>query len=122
ESGLPSIWILAMFAPASDTRVVIPFETKVQGAPHARGGEDRATEIVNDRYFGKVSPDRLTVNEHEGFVTFKCDGKVRGKIGLGPERAKSVLGSYSAEASLLTIVHYDGPRKGAPYVNSMWEH
>ena len=50
ETGLPSIWILAMFAPAADARVVIPFETQV-----AKG-----TEIVNDRYFGKVSPDRLT--------------------------------------------------------------
>ena len=111
ETGLPSIWILAMFAPAADARVVIPFETQV-----AKG-----TEIVNDRYFGKVSPDRLTVNEDRGFLTFKCDGKVRGKIGLGPERAKNVVGSYSAEASLLTIVHYDGPKKDAPYVNSMWE-
>lgn len=111
ETGLPSIWILAMFAPAADARVVIPFETS---AP-------KGSEIVNDRYFGAVPPDRLTVNEEKGFLTFKCDGKVRGKIGLGPERAKNVLGSYSAEAKLLTIVHYDGPKKGAPYVNSMWE-
>ena len=111
ETGLPSIWILAMFAPASDARVVIPFETNVP----------KDTEVVNDRYFGKVPSDRLTVNEEKGVVTFKCDGKVRGKIGLGPERAKNVLGSYSAEAKLLTIVQYDGPKKGAPYVNSMWE-
>ncbi len=111
ETGLPSIWILAMFAPAADARVVIPFETKVPAG----------TEIVNDRYFGKVPPERLTVNEERGFLTFKCDGKVRGKIGLGPERAKNVLGSYSAEAKLLTVVHYDGPKKGAAYVNSMWE-
>ena len=122
ESGLPSIWILAMFAPASDAHVVIPFERSAPGAPGTRGDQDKRAEIVNDRYFGKVSPDRLTVNEEKGFLTFKCDGKVRGKIGLGPERAKNVLGSYSAEAKLLTIVHYDGPKKGAPYVNSMWEH
>ena len=111
ETGVPSVWILAMFAPAADARVVIPFETKVP----------KGTEIVNDRYFGKVPSERLRVNEEKGFLTFVADGKVRGKIGLGPERAKNVLGSYSAEAKLLTIVHYDGPKKGAPYVNSMWE-
>ncbi|MBX3207851.1 MAG: hypothetical protein KF764_22585 [Labilithrix sp.] len=111
DKGLVSIWILAMFAPAADARVVIPFE---KTAPSG-------TEIVNDRYFGKVPADRLAVDADAGFLSFKADGKERGKIGLGPARAKSVLGSYSAEAKLLTIVHYDGPKKGAPYVNSMWE-
>ncbi len=111
DTGLPSIWILAMFAPASDAKVVIPFETHTP----------KQGEIVNDRYFGKVPTERLTVNEEKGFLTLKADGKVRGKIGLGPERAKNVAGSYSAEAKLLTIVHYDGPKKKAPYVNSMWE-
>lgn len=111
DTGLVSIWILAMFTPAADARVVVPFE---KNAP-------KGTPVVNDAYFGKVPPDRLAVNEDEGFLTFRCDGKERGKIGLPPARAKSVLGSYSAEAKLLTIVHYDGPKKGAPYVNSMWE-
>lgn len=110
EAGLVSIWILAMFAPAPDARVVIPFEKAAPGV-----------EIVNDRYFGEVPPDRLNVRADAGFLSFKADGKERGKIGLGPARAKSVLGSYSAEAKLLTIVHYDGPKKAAPYVNSMWE-
>jgi hypothetical protein len=109
DKGLPSIWILAMFAPSADARVVIPFDKKGGG------------EIVNDRYFGKVPADRLSVNEEKGYLSFKCDGKERGKIGVGPSRAKNVLGSYSAEAKLLTIVQYDGPKKGAPYVNSMWE-
>ena len=109
-TGLPSIWVLAMFAPADDVRVVIPFEKSGTGA------------IVNDAYFGKVAPSRLTVREEKGFLSFTCDGKERGKIGLTPGRAKSVLGSYSAEAKLLTIIHYDGPKRGAPYVNSMWEH
>jgi hypothetical protein len=111
DKGVLSIWILAMFAPAADARVVIPFET----------GLSKGTEVVNDRYFGKVPADRLSVHEDRGFLSFKGDGKERGKIGLGPARAKNVLGSYSAEAKLLTIVQYDGPKKGAPYVNSMWE-
>lgn len=112
DKGLLSVWILAMFAPAADGRVVIPFEV---GA--GKG------ELVNDRYFGKVPAERLRVKEEKdrGYLTFTTDGKERGKIGLSPQRAKSVLGSYSAEAKLLTIVHYDGPKKNAPYVNSMWE-
>ncbi len=107
--GLVSIWILAMYAPAADTRVVVPFDPKGAGP------------IVNDAYFGKVPSDRLDVREAEGVLFFKGDGEQRGKIGLGPKRAKNVLGSYSAEAKLLTIVHYDPAPAGAPYVNSMWE-
>lgn len=111
--GLVSVWILAMYAPVPDTRVVIPFE---------KGPEAKLGPIVNDAYFGKVPADRLEVRDGEGVLFFKCDGKQRGKIGLGPKRAKNVLGSYSAEAKLLTIVSYDRPTApGAPYVNSMWE-
>lgn len=109
ETGLPSIWILAMFAPAPDARVIVPFETGATG------------EIVNDRYFGKVPAERLLVNLEKGFLAFTCDGKQRGKIGLGPTRAKNVLGSFSASQKLLTVVRYSGPVKDAPYVNSMWE-
>jgi hypothetical protein len=115
ETGLPSVWILAMFAPSADARVVVPFET----GPSAKG-----SPVVNDAYFGKVPGDRLAVHEDKGFLVFTCDGKQRGKIGLGPARAKSTLGSYSARAKLLTVVQYDKPKTSAPpppYVNSMWE-
>jgi hypothetical protein len=138
ETGLPSIWILAMFAPSSDARVVVPFEN----AATLKG-----TPIVNDAYFGKVPAERLAVHEDRGFLVFTCDGKQRGKIGVGPQRAKPMLGSYSAESfprsgkveaesrgargaeplergqsKLLTVVQYDKPKlAGAPYVNSMWE-
>lgn len=113
ETGLPSIWILAMFAPSADARVIVPFEN---------GGAAKGTPIVNDAYFGKVPGERLSVREDRGFLVFTADGKQRGKIGLSPARAKPVLGSYSAQAKLLTIVQYDKPAKpGAPYVNSMWE-
>jgi len=109
EKGLLSIWILAMYAPVPDTRVVVPFDTKGQGT------------IVNDAYFGKVPSDRLVVKEEKGVLFFKCDGKHRSKIGLPPTRARGALGSYSAEAKLLTIVTYDPAPPGSPYVNSMWE-
>ncbi len=112
-TGLPSIWILAMFAPSPDARVIVPFET---------GAAAKGTTIVNDAYFGKVAADRLVVHEDKGFMVFTCDGKERGKIGVGPARAKSALGSYSAQAKLLTVVQYDKPKAAnAPYVNSMWE-
>ena len=112
EGGLPSIWILAMYAPAADGRAIVPFRTD---AP-------KGTPIVNDADFGKVPAERLTIREDKGFLSFVVDGKHRSKIGLGPKRAKNVLGSYSAEAKLLTVVQYDpGPQATKPYVNSMWE-
>jgi hypothetical protein len=107
--GLPSIWILGMFTPAPGTRVIAPFETAGTG------------EIVNDRYFGKVPADRLLVDKDKGFLLFKCDGQLRSKIGLGPARAKSVIGSYSAEGKMLTIVRYSRPSGAKRYVNNLWE-
>jgi hypothetical protein len=109
DKGLPSIWILGMFTPAPGTRVVAPFEKAGTG------------EVVNDRYFGKVGPDRLQVNQEKGFVLFKCDGQFRSKIGLSASRAKNVIGSYSAEGKLLTIVRYSKPAGAKKYVNNLWE-
>jgi hypothetical protein len=109
EHGLPSVWILGMFAPAPDTRIIVPFDQRGAG------------EIVNDRYFGKVPPERLRVHEAEGFLTFVGDGQLRSKIGVGPTRARPVLGSYSASASLLTLVVYSKPAAATRYVNSAWE-
>jgi hypothetical protein len=109
DKGLLSIWILGMFAPVPGTLVVVPFEKDAPG------------EIVNDRYFGKVPGDRLSVRQSEGFLLFKCDGQYRSKIGLGPSRAKGVVGSYSDEAKLLTLVFFLKPKEAKRYVNSMWE-
>lgn len=107
--GLLSIWILGMYAPSPDAHVVIPFDPSAPG------------EIVNDRYFGKVPPDRLHVHPQEGFLALTCDGQLRSKIGLRPGRAKSPLASYSASAHLLTLLQYDRPAGATDYVNSMWE-
>ncbi|HEY8078824.1 MAG TPA: DUF6786 family protein [Labilithrix sp.] len=109
ETGLVSIWVLAMYAPAADGHVVVPFDKNGKG------------KIVSDDYFGKVPADRLKVREDKGVILFTVDGKLRSKIGLAPDRAKRVLGSYSPEAKLLTIVQYDKPDGKKPYVNSMWE-
>lgn len=109
DRGLLSIWILGMYAPSPDAHVVIPFDPTGPG------------EIVNDRYFGKVPPERLSVHAREGYLSFTCDGQVRSKIGLSPGRARSPLASYSASAHLLTLVQYDKPAGASEYVNSMWE-
>ena len=118
-TGLVSIWVLGQFAPASDAKIIVPFDR----GPTSSWGRDQAAtgEVVNDRYFGKIPPERLAIHEDKGFLTLVADGKQRGKIGLGPARAKSVLGGFSASSSLLTVVSYDGPQKSASYVNSMWE-
>lgn len=109
RDGLLSIWILGMFNPAPDMNVVIPFATNVQG------------EIVNDRYFGSIPSDRLHVFADQGFLAFKCDGQSRGKLGVGPSRAKNWLGSYSESRALLTLVNFDRADGATDYVNSMWE-
>ena len=75
--------------------------------------------MVNDAYFGKVPEDRLVVKE--GVLFFSGDGQYRSKIGLSPQRAKNVAGSYDAANNVLTIVQYSKPKAVADYVNSMWE-
>ena len=106
DTGLVNVWILAMYAPSKDAFAIIPFDAKAEGP------------IVRDDYFGKIPAERLVA--HENWLWFKCDGEQRGKLGIPPKRAKSVLGSYSAAANLLTIVQYDGPRPGV-YPSGVWD-
>jgi hypothetical protein len=109
DTGLLSIWILGMYNPAPDARIIVPFD------PGAAG------PVVNDAYFGKVPPERLAVHEREGWLALVADGSYRSKIGLRPARARDVLGSYSAQAQLLTLVRYSKPGASPHgYVNSMW--
>jgi len=110
EAGLLSIWILGMYNPSPKTTVVIPYQT---------GPESELGPVVNDAYFGKVPADRLTVKD--GVLFFSGDGQYRSKIGLSPQRSKSVLGSYDAINKVLTIVQYNKPTVAMEYVNSMWE-
>jgi hypothetical protein len=109
DKGLPSVWILSMFVPAPGTRIIMPFEKQASG------------DVVNDKYFGKVPSDRLQIDQNKAFVAFKADGQARGKIGLSPARAKGVLGSYSAEGQMLTIVRFTKPAGAKRYVNNLWE-
>ena len=110
ETGLLSVWILGMFNPSPETTVVVPFKP---------GAESELGPAVNDAYFGKVPADRLKVDE--GVLFFKGDGAFRSKIGISPQRAKPVLGSYDAGSGVLTIVLFTAPGDRRDYVNSMWE-
>lgn len=108
--GLLSIWILGMFQPSPRTTVVIPYR---------EGPESELGPVVNDAYFGKVPADRLVARG--GRLFFKGDGERRGKVGLSPERATGMLGSYDTASGLLTIVSHTRGAAGSDYVNSMWE-
>jgi hypothetical protein len=111
SSGLVSIWILGQFTPTPSTTIAIPF---VAGAETALG------PIVNDAYFGKVPPERLQIKN--GVIRFRGDGQHRSKIGLTPQRATGIAGSYDAATHVLTIVQFTRSPVGArDYVNSMWE-
>jgi hypothetical protein len=109
-SGLLSIWILGMYKPGEQTTVVVPFRT---------GDETQLGPIVNDAYFGKPPAERLVIGD--GVLFFSGDGKYRGKIGLSPQRARDVVGSWDTTSGVLTIVKYNQPTAVAEYVNSMWE-
>ncbi len=108
ESGLLSIWLLGMFNPSPEVTIIVPYKTDVE-----------SDYIVKDDYFGEISTDRLVVKN--GFVLFKGDGKQRGKIGIPPQRALPILGSYDADNNLLTIVKCEVPDGVTEYVNSAWE-
>ncbi|GAB4246551.1 MAG: hypothetical protein Kow00109_22670 [Acidobacteriota bacterium] len=109
EKGLLSIWILGMFPPSDRATVVIPY----------RLPEGETAPAVNNRYFGKVPPDRLVITPRCLF--FRADGKHRSKIGLPWKNATPVAGSWDALNEVLTIVQYDLPETPQRYVNSMWE-
>lgn len=106
DKGLLSVWLLCMFNPSPTTTVFVPYK------PDAKG------TIVNDEYFGKVPSDRLIVDNRT--VYFKIDGKHRSKIGLPPERAKELCGSYDSEKNILTILWCTIPASPVSYLNSKW--
>lgn len=108
ETGLLSIWLLGMFNPSDEVTIFIPYKTEVV-----------SDYIVKNDYFGKIADDRLVVKN--GFVFLKGDGKQRGKIGIPPQRALPVLGSYDAANQILTIVKCEIPENETDYVNSAWE-
>lgn len=110
STGLLSIWILGMYQPGPETTIMIPFSNP---------DNDPKSEVVNDAYFGKVPQERLIMKGN--MIYFKGDGRQRGKIGLDPDHAGSVAGSYDSKNQILTFVQYNKPPDETDYVNSLWE-
>ncbi|MEC3908240.1 DUF6786 family protein [Tamlana sp. 2201CG12-4] len=111
DNGLLSIWMLGMYKHSETTTVVMPYKT---------GNDNDLGKPVNIyESFGALDEERLIAKE--GVIYFKGDGKHRSKIGLSPERAKDIAGSYDAQNGVLTIVKYNKPDGVSDYVNSKWE-
>ncbi|PIF02402.1 MAG: hypothetical protein CR996_00395 [Draconibacterium sp.] len=107
DTGLLSVWLLGMFNPSDKVTVIVPYQTKAE-----------SDYIVKDDYFGKVPDDRLVLKE--GIVYFRGDGKQRGKIGIPPQRALPVIGSYDDVNQVLTVVRRQEVPATEDYVNSAW--
>ncbi|HEY5748391.1 MAG TPA: DUF6786 family protein [Chryseolinea sp.] len=107
EKGLLSIWLLGMMTPSDQTTVMIPFHAK----PNSR-------QLITDNYFGPIPPERLQVTD--SVVYFRCDGKLRSKIGLSPRIAKTMAASYDFRQNVLTLILFPVDNTGR-YVNSTWK-
>lgn len=110
ETGLLSIWVLSMLKSNDQTNVIIPYK---------KGDSLSLGKIVTDDYFGKLSADRLKIED--GYLLFKADAKQRSKIGVSPKRALPIAGSYDAENQVLTIAQFTLPDGISDYVNSAWK-
>lgn len=106
KTGAPCIWMLDMFVPSSAVTVVIPYTEQGEGS------------IATTDYFGQIPTDRVTYRH--GVLYFKADGKSRGKLGLAPQRAKPMAGSYDAENNVLTLTSFDVD-PNATYLNQAWK-
>ena len=103
-TGMPCIWMLDMFTPSDSTVVIIPYK-------------DGNLPAANTDYFGKIPNERIRYKNNVLF--FKVDGKQRGKLGIYPERAKPVAGSYDWRHQILTITLFDVNPLGK-YLNQEW--
>ena len=103
-TGMPCIWILDMFPPSDKTTTVIL-------SKHGAGSP------ATTNYFGEIPSDRIKLVDSTVF--FKADGKQRGKLGIHPDRAKDIAGSYDAGKNVLTIIKYS-LEPSEKYLNQEW--
>jgi hypothetical protein len=94
-TGMPCIRMLDMLNPSDQTTIIIPFISP---------GNDTGKPATTN-YFGEIPSDRIQIKDSTLF--FKADGKMRGKLGIHPERAKRFAGSYDPESKTLTITQFD---------------
>jgi hypothetical protein len=105
QTGAPCIWILDMFNPSPATVIVVPYNEQAKG------------KVATTDYFGEIPADRISYKD--GILLFKADGKSRGKLGIPPERARPVAGSYDPTNLVLTVTTFDVDNK-AIYLNQEW--
>ncbi len=105
QTGAPCLWNLDMLSPSPKTVIVVPYDENATG------------KIATTDYFGEISKDRIKYTN--GILLFKADGKSRGKLGMPPNRTKSVAGSYDAQNNVLTITTFDVDPKST-YLNQEW--
>ncbi|MCT1530418.1 hypothetical protein M3B46_05390 [Sphingobacterium daejeonense] len=105
ETGAPCLWSLDMFMPTDSTVILVPYEETAQG------------KIATTDYFGEIDKDRIAYKD--GVLYFKADGKSRGKLGLSPQRAKTIAGSYDLDNGILTVTKFTID-SGKTYLNQEW--
>jgi hypothetical protein len=105
QTGAPCLWNLDMFSPSSKTVTVVPYNEAATG------------KVATTDYFGQIPPDRVKYSK--GILLFKADGKSRGKLGMPPNRAKTMAGNYDAQNNILTITLFDMDPKPI-YLNQEW--
>lgn len=105
-TGAPCLWNLDMFTPSPKVVIVVPYN------------EDATGKVASTNYFGEIPKERVTYKN--GILLFKADGKSRGKLGIPPNRAKNMAGSYDAENDVLTITMFDVDST-ASYLNQEWK-
>jgi hypothetical protein len=104
-TGAPCLWNLDMFTPSPGVVIVVPYNANDTG------------KVATTDYFGEIPKDRIKYNN--GILLFKADGKLRGKLGVPPNRAKNMVGSYDAVNNVLTIAKFDIDPKST-YLNQEW--
>src|SRR5665213_168690 len=105
QTGAPCLWNLDMFAPSAKTVIVVPYNNNDTG------------KVATTDYFGQIPPGR--VKYANGILLFKADVKSRGKLGVPPNRAKTMAGSFDSQNNVLTIAVFDLDAK-ATYLNQEW--
>ena len=106
HTGAPCLWNLDMFSPSPKTVIVVPYDKNTTG------------KVATTDYFGEIAKDRIKFDN--GTLLFKADGKSRGKLGMSPLKAKTMVGSYDAQNNVLTIALFDIDPKST-YLNQEWK-
>ncbi len=108
KTGMPCLWLLDMFKPSPNTVIIVPVKDFTNQPFSA---------VATTNYFGEIAADRLRHSMNALFL--KADGKSRGKLGVVPQKARSLAGSYDPDKKVLTIIHFT-VNSSARYLNQEW--